>query len=227
MTSHLSRRLTALLFIISLSCIGDNSFNADTALLRQAVADTYGERAAGRIQLWRSLISELSTAPEADKLTQINGFFNQFYFINDDKLWGVQDYWATPVEFIGVNGGDCEDFSIAKYFALLELGIAPEKLRLVYVKALSLNQFHMVVAYYETPSSVPLLLDNINKAIKPATARADLQPIYSFNGSHLWLMKEKGRGQLAGRSLELKRWADLLSRFDLQTLQRPLVDLDS
>lgn len=222
-----TRRLTALLFIISLRCTGDNAFNADSALLRQVVADTYGERAAGRFMLWRTLINELSLAPENDKLTRINDFFNQFNFIDDVKLWGQKDYWATPVEFIGVNGGDCEDFSIAKYFALLELGVDPEKLRLVYVKALRLNQFHMVVAYYETPLSVPLLLDNINSAIKSVTARTDLQPIYSFNSSHLWLMKEKGRVQFSGRSSKLKRWADVQSRFAHQALQRPLVDLDS
>lgn len=227
MTCNPTRRLTALLFIISLRCTGDNPFNADSVLLRQLVADTYGERAVGRLLLWRTLIHELSSAPEKVKLKRINGYFNQFNFIDDVKLWGQKDYWATPVEFIGVNGGDCEDFSIAKYFALLELGVNPKKLRLVYAKALRLNEFHMVVAYYETPSSVPLLLDNINKAIKPATARTDLQPIYSFNGSHLWLMKEKGRGQLSGWSSELKRWADVQSRFDLLTLQRPVMDLDS
>ena len=68
-------------------------------------------------------------------------------------------------------------------------------MRMVYVKALDYNQFHMVVAYYETPASVPLILDNIVGAIRPATQRADLVPIYSFNGSHLWLMKHVVKGK--------------------------------
>ena len=47
-------------------------------------------------------------------------------------------------------------------------------MRMVYVKALDYNQFHMVVAYYETPAAVPLILDNLVGSIRPATQRADL-----------------------------------------------------
>lgn len=67
-------------------------------------------------------------------------------------------------------------------------------MRMVYVKALDYNQFHMVVAYYDTPSSVPVILDNLIGSIRPASQRRDLMPIYSFNGSHLWLMKARGQG---------------------------------
>jgi predicted transglutaminase-like cysteine proteinase len=223
----LSVKFMFIIIFISITVSSRNMFKFDLVALQQTVAAVYGEGASNRLRAWRTLIGDLTGATEDQQLRAVNVFFNQFYFINDNKLWGKNDYWATPVEFIGVNGGDCEDFSIAKYFGLLELGVEPDKLRLVYVKAVTQDQFHMVLAYYATPDSEPLILDNLDKRIKAATARSDLQPIYSFNGTHLWLMKEKGRGQLAGQSSSLKRWVDVQSRFDLNALQQPLIDLGS
>ncbi|MCG7497921.1 transglutaminase-like cysteine peptidase [Vibrio sp. Of7-15] len=190
------------------------------------VSQFYGDRAGKRVTAWRELIEDSKNLPESKKLEAINDFFNQLYFVNDIDLWGKTDYWATPLEFLGSNAGDCEDFSIAKYFSLRELGVDDKKLRLVYVKAIELNQFHMVVAYYKTPSSEPILLDNINGTIKPASQRTDLLPIYSFNGSQLWLMKEKGSGTLAGKSSRLKLWNDLRSRNKAEQFNKPIQNYD-
>jgi predicted transglutaminase-like cysteine proteinase len=186
----------------------------------------YGERAGKRVTAWRNIVNDNASQDIDTKLQEVNDFFNQLIFIDDIKLWGKEDFWATPLEFLGVGAGDCEDFSIAKYFSLRELGVADNKLRLVYVKALELNQFHMVVAYYPTPSSVPLLLDNLDGDIKPATKRPDLLPIYSFNASKLWLMKQKGQGQLAGKASRLSLWNDLRQRSDRIKLNRPKINFD-
>ena len=200
----------------------------DEQRLYQVMAQTYGNAAKERAKRWRGLITEIESAGynEQRRLQYVNNFFNQLIFVNDDYLWGKEDYWATPAEFLGAGAGDCEDFSIAKYFTLLELGIPQEKMRLVYVKAIELDQFHMVVAYYPSPEAVPLILDNLIPQIKPATARADLAPVYSFNGQHLWLMKEKGRGQLAGDASRLSLWNDLRERLRLNDLQQPKVRYD-
>lgn len=190
-----------------------------------AVTTTYGERAGTRVATWRREMEHYRTLPEQDQLTQVNRFFNQLYFVNDNVLWGKNDYWATPLEFLGSNAGDCEDFTIAKYFSLLELGVSDKKLRLVYVKAIELNQFHMVLAYYASPNAQPVILDNINPQIKPASSRRDLLPIYSFNGQNLWLMKSKN-GELAGNSSRLSLWNDLRSRERRLNLNKPLINYD-
>ncbi|MGL5737807.1 MAG: transglutaminase-like cysteine peptidase, partial [Plesiomonas shigelloides] len=137
------------------------------------------------------------------------------------------DYWASPLEFIGAGGGDCEDFSLAKYYSLRELGIADKQLRLVYVKALSLNQFHMVLAYYPQPSAMPLLLDNLNPKILPANQRMDLAPVYSFNASELWLQREHGVSETVGSADRLSRWREVKQRVEQQELQRPKIRLDA
>ena len=191
-----------------------------------ALKSSYGERASKRGQAWFKIMNQNKAIPELEKLEKVNRFFNLFRFIDVIKLWGLKNYWATPVEFIGVNGGDCEDYSIAKYFTLLELGVAEEKMRITMVKAIKLNQYHMVLAYYEAPSSVPLILDNIDGEIKPGHQRRDLLPVYSFNGKQLWLNKQKGKGIVAGKSSRLKRWNNLRSRLNSTKLKQPRLRME-
>jgi len=186
----------------------------------------YGERAGKRGRAWVRLIHESSKLRENNQLYNVNNFFNLLYFSEDSKVWGVSNYWARPIEFIGANAGDCEDFAIAKYFTLLELGIPDEKMRITMVKAVTLEQYHMVVAYYETPGAVPLILDNINGKIKPANERKDLIPVYSFNGKQLWLNKNKSQGVVAGTSQRLKRWADLNQRIGISDLRQPKLRME-
>ncbi|MER2493143.1 transglutaminase-like cysteine peptidase [Catenovulum sediminis] len=187
----------------------------NTAKLIQHVVQKYGEDAGKRANAWRNIVENNQHLSDKDKLKKVNLFFNLFDFVDDQIMWKQEDYWATPLEFIGRKGGDCEDFTIAKYFTLLELGVPIDKLRLTYVKAVRLNQFHMVLAYYETPKSMPLILDNLDGEIKPAIKRRDLIPIFSFNGQQLWLNKQKGKGQLVGSSERLDHWDNLSKRYQL------------
>lgn len=165
-----------------------------------------------RIIEWQELILDSKSFTDRAKLEEVNTFFNRMEYLNDIEHWGEKDYWSTPVEFIVCQTGDCEDFSIAKYFTLHAMGISEEKLSLTYVKALEINAHHMVLTYYSKPGAEPLILDNIVDIAKPASERKDLIPIYSINGTGLWLAGELGRGKLAGSSSQLKLWQDLLER---------------
>lgn len=204
------------LFFVALLAIavpvftGEN-FHLDSEMLDRA-EKKYGTDARNRLLEWETLISEDKSESDIEKLEKVNRFFNQLEFVDDIDHWGEKDYWATPVEFLASHGGDCEDFSIAKYFTLQAMGVPEEKLNLTYVKALQYNVHHMVLTYFSTPGTEPLVLDNIVGIIKPASERTDLIPIYSFNGTGLWLAKQRGRGKLAGGSSRLQRWQDLLDR---------------
>lgn len=177
------------------------------------VETTYGVTARVRVEEWSQLLARDDFADEMAKVREVNRFFNRMRFVDDIKHWGENDYWATPVEFLGSNGGDCEDFSIAKYFTLRHLGVPEDRLRMVYVKALKLNQAHMVVAYFPTPDAEPLILDNLNPEVLRAGLRRDLQPVYSFNGDGLWLAKERGLGRTpSGKADRLSLWTQLQAR---------------
>lgn len=178
----------------------------------------YGETAEARIQHWQHMIAEYQGSEDIERLRAVNNFFNESRFINDIDLWHKNDYWATPLEFLAKDAGDCEDFSIAKYFTLKEMGLDISKLRITYVKATLLNQAHMVLAYYETPTTVPLILDNINKRILPASERSDLRPIYSFNADSLWLSRTRNEQLKAGKPDQLRLWKDLNRRMQLEML---------
>ena len=174
----------------------------------------YGTEASEDVAKWRQLVAELQSEDLDEKLYEINRFFNRFDFVDDLVHWQQKDYWATPIEFISTGAGDCEDYTIAKYFSLIELGVPEQQLRLMYVTALELRQPHMVLAYYETPTSIPLVLDNINRRILPANKRRDLSPIYSFNGNGLWAAKAMGTGRKLRGSGPMKMWDDMVERLD-------------
>lgn len=187
--------------------------------LIQRVKQIYGGDAATRVSRWQDLMQQLKDQPEPAKLKGVNDFFNQLTFVPDTVHWGTDDYWATPVEFLGSNGGDCEDFSVAKYFTLKALDIPVERMNITYVKSLVLNQAHMVVTYFANPDAEPLVLDNLINQISPASQRRDLLPIYSFNGENLWLAKERGQGRLVGKSSRLSRWKGLTERMERQDMK--------
>jgi predicted transglutaminase-like cysteine proteinase len=198
-------------FFASFMLLAKGNFTLDASIV-DAAEKKYGSEARERLLAWQQVIRDDESGNDLQKLQKVNIFFNQLNFVSDSIHWQKDDYWATPIEFLASDGGDCEDFALAKYFTLKLLGVAEEKMNLTYVKAWKINQAHMVVTYYETPGAVPLVLDNLNTAIEPATKRTDLLPVYSFNGLGLWLAKERGRGNLLGKGDRLKLWNDLLER---------------
>jgi predicted transglutaminase-like cysteine proteinase len=184
-----------------------------TLQLLIAIETQYGDKARARVEDWQQLLNTTRDLDEAEKLRQVNSFFNRITFLSDQEHWGQEDYWATPLEMLATNGGDCEDYSIAKYFTLKTLGVDQDKLRITYVKALRLNQAHMVLAYYATPDADPLILDNLTNDILPASRRTDLYPVYSFNGDGLWLSKQRGLGRRVGDADKLSNWKTMNERF--------------
>ncbi|WP_082907191.1 transglutaminase-like cysteine peptidase [Oleiphilus sp. HI0132] len=173
----------------------------------------FGQDAVSRLQQWERIANYKQNITHQQKLKLVNQFFNRVKFVSDQEQWNKEDYWATPLEFLATNAGDCEDFSIAKYFTLREMGIPDDMIKITYVKALELNQAHMVLAYYPTPDAEPLILDNLINEIKPAGQRTDLAPVYSFNGEGLWLSKIRGQeGKRIGNADKLESWVELFNR---------------
>ncbi|MBU5637805.1 transglutaminase-like cysteine peptidase [Geomonas sp. Red69] len=209
-----SLSLTALMAALLLAgtVLPAGNFSVDRSILQQA-EKKYGGQALRRLTAWEELIARDRSRSDRDKLDKVNRFFNErIRFASDWDVWGVEDYWATPIEFLAKGAGDCEDFAIAKYFTLKAMGVEDEKLRITYVKALRYNIHHMVLTYYSTPEAEPLVLDNLVDSIDHASKRNDLMPILSFNGSGLWLAKQRGMGKPAGKSSRLRLWQDLLQK---------------
>ncbi|EGT0639205.1 hypothetical protein JAF85_000129 [Citrobacter werkmanii] len=181
----------------------------DFASIQQKSDALYGPaspQAQRRIKAWQQLLLQLRYADEQTQLHAVNQFFNdKLRYTEDIDAWHDVDYWATPIESLRKGEADCEDYAIAKYFTLRQLGISEDKLRITYVKALRYNRAHMVLAWYLTPEAIPLVLDSLTNTISPATQRMDLLPVYSFNNTGLWLPGNQNNKRV-GDSKRLSRW---------------------
>lgn len=175
-----------------------------------------------RAEQWQALMENAKFATDQQKLQQVNDFFNQnIRFADDLKQWNTVDYWATPNELLAVGAGDCEDYSIAKYFSLLELGIDADKLRITYVKLNKLKTAHMVLSYLAYPGATPLVLDNLIPEIKPASQRNDLIALFSFNHSGLWLANFNGHNKKVSPANHLTKWSHLKNRMQVNNQPSP------
>ncbi|MBI3919039.1 MAG: transglutaminase-like cysteine peptidase [Betaproteobacteria bacterium] len=215
MKARAARLLRLLLLVASVVALA-SEIAVITDVQIAKLAQQFGPIAGERLTGWKEILnsSKAKALAENDKLSLVNDFMNRTPFIDDIVHWGKADYWATPIEFLSTNGGDCEDFSVAKYFTLRALGVPDDKLRLTYVKELvQYRQAHMVLLFFASPDAEPVVLDNINGTILPASTRTDLLPVYSFNGSALWLAKEqRGRAEQVGSSDRIGHWRDLQAR---------------
>ena len=167
------------------------------------------------LQEWQAQLDTARILPEPEKLKRINDFFNRnITFGEDITIWNQTDYCATPLETVGRGAGDCEDFAIVKYYSLRQLGVPVSKMRLIYVKAMQggNQRAHMVLAYYASPSAEPLVLDNLDAAIKPASKRPDLTPVFSFNSQGIYAGAAGNAAAGAGGPGKLSRWEDLMRR---------------
>ena len=214
------RRTTLVLLplLAAVLLIGSLEADWDFGHITKLAEKRYGPlgSAQGRIEAWNQMLQGETRQPEREQLTAVNRFFNQqLSFRDDTRIWRQTDYWATPVESLVKGAGDCEDYALAKYFSLRNLGVPSEKLRITYVKALRQNRAHMVLTYYSNPQAQPLVLDSLMDAIKPASQRTDLLPVYAFNGEGLWLTGATGNKKV-GDTKRLSRWQDLLKKMQAE-----------
>ncbi|WP_283743553.1 transglutaminase-like cysteine peptidase [Sideroxydans sp. CL21] len=211
-TGHKGVAVLILSLIISL-CVAEsftqNYFSNMDKNFFDHIANRFEPSGAFRLAYTRQLLLEhMKKLPINDAITLrfVNDLLNSVPQVEDLAHWGAVDYWASPAEFIASNGGDCEDFVIAKYFALKESGIPAEKMRLAYVKSFQGGKIenHMVLAYYPVPSDEPLLLDNIQPQMLPASKRPDLLPVYEFNGD----LSDKFSGPA------MRKWGELVEHMN-------------
>ncbi|MCB1739600.1 MAG: transglutaminase-like cysteine peptidase [Gammaproteobacteria bacterium] len=153
----------------------------------------------------------------AARLGAVNDFYNALPWISDTRHWKRKDYWATPLESLLSNGADCEDFAIAKYYALLWLGVDEQRLRLLYADIDGMRDRHMVLAYLAADGDDPEILDNIDRRIRPLSARTDLRPLMAFNTTGAWKGAGASAPRLAGRADNISSWRQMRARLDMQS----------
>ncbi len=149
--------------------------------------------------------------PIDKKIFRANLYINKIRSKHDET-----NRWFTPKEFFMYGYGDCEDYAIAKYFVLKQLGINPNKLYLSVVKVKGSKSFHMVLLYFDT-HNIPLVLDNLSWKVLPLFKRNDFKFKFAFNdkASYIFddnkhLIKEPNINRA-----EVKKFKQLIQNIDV------------
>lgn len=180
---HRNTFMFPLLFLVSTS-IHASDFHQPT----QDFKTTYGFAAVTRLNDLNNFISLNTSASNEYKVQLVNQYINAFSFASDRLLWGVEDYWEQPLQFIGLGGGDCEDFALMKYTILLKMKVPKTHLKLDYVKLSQTNTDHMVLLYSDsddTPIDDWLVLNNSTNEIHSLKQQANMISVYFFNENDL------------------------------------------
>jgi predicted transglutaminase-like cysteine proteinase len=132
---------------------------------------------------WQKLRTKLKDAPLLEKIRGVNNFFNQWPYKLDREAWGVEDYWATPREFLQ-KSGDCEDYAVTKFYALLNLGVPKENMRIAAVKDGIRGLGHAVLVVFMDDDAY--LLDNLTNLVLSHKKLTHYTPLYSVNKDYMW-----------------------------------------
>lgn len=142
------------------------------------------ERKLRRSTTWKQLREKAQSSTLLHMLAEVNRFWNAWPYRADREVWGKEDFWAAPAEFLS-RSGDCEDYCIAKYFTLRELGIPAEEMRIVIVRETIRGLAHAVLAVYDGQDVH--ILDNLSDQVRPMRRVRNYQPHFSVNEKGRWM----------------------------------------
>ena len=226
----MSRKLSILVLVIGVLCclpgyvLSSSSLSFNITKFWLAVKAQGGKASIDAQHELTDILEQKVALSERQKLELVNRFFGTWVtYQTDDLVWGQKDYWASPAEMLGRGQGDCEDYAIAKYLFLLEMGIPPSRLRLIYVKAKiggrrsTITQAHMVLGYYATVGAEPLILDSLIGDVLPARQRTDLIPVFSFNSDGIW--SGGAKKSVGSPTARLSRWRNVLQKLSAEGIE--------
>lgn len=132
---------------------------------------------------WRDLKAKLEKMAPLEQLKAVNSFWNQCPYRLDIDNYKKEDYWATPTEF-RQKSGDCEDYSIAKYYTLRQIGYTHDQMRIVVIKENIRNFVHAILAVYIDNKAY--ILDNLSNTVLEHERYKNYIPQFSVNEENRW-----------------------------------------
>jgi predicted transglutaminase-like cysteine proteinase len=145
---------------------------------------------------WSNLITKVQNLPLPERVAEVNTAFNQIPYVPAKTNWNDPGYWETPYEFLA-RGGQCQDYAIAKYLALVATGVSESQLRFVVVRDNEQNYNHAITIASVDGES--LVLDNQSKTAEPVDQVNRYTPYYALNNSGWWAYQLRPTSQIASR----------------------------
>ncbi len=133
---------------------------------------------------YRLIVQRARSVGDFGKLHLVNRFINKRRWVSDDFRTDEMsnDIWLTPIRFLR-DGGDCEDFAVAKYFMLRDLGFEPDNLRIVISSDHKTREPHAVVA---VRIGDKVLLMETDDTVRRAREHHKYRFLYSVNENYFW-----------------------------------------
>ena len=131
-----------------------------------------------------ALVKELNGKPMSEQIEAVNTFYNAVPYVEDMANYGMEDYWATPNQFLE-RGGDCEDYSIAKYMTLKRLGVPESMMKIIILQDNNLGGIMHAVLEVRLGDQ-KMLLDNQARDVVDESTIYHYRPIYALNGAAWW-----------------------------------------
>ena len=119
----------------------------------------------------------------------------------DEAQWGVADHWSPPFETLQRHRGDCEDYAIVKYVALLQAGLSHEDVRIVILRNVLQKEDHAAIA--ARVDGRWLILDNVRLALVRDTDMIGSIPkfVLDKDGARRFVPRGRaGQGPSAGQT---------------------------
>jgi len=133
---------------------------------------------------WLQFLESIRHLPKMQQINKVNLYANEHDYILDIENYGINDYWATPREFL-YNNGDCEDYAITKMLSLKILGFNMKSIRLVVLQDTNLRIPHAVLAI--SVKNDVLIMDNQIDEVVSHKHLLHYVPVYAVNENKWWM----------------------------------------
>src|SRR6185295_815839 len=121
-------------------------------------------------------------------------------YVSDFAQHGEADRWSAALATFATGKGDCEDYALAKYVALIEAGFPRDDLQLVVVRNRAARQEHAVLT--ARLDGRWLLLDNRFSTLTEDADASRFTPLFAMDhqGVHLFVAPYAKRQMLTGET---------------------------
>ncbi len=164
------------------------------------------QECSGKLKSLGFILSKAATLDSDRQLRLVNRWVNRRRYRRDRRgpsasvapggSAELKNHWSTLLEFLG-RGGDCEDYAVAKYFMLRELGIPADDMRILVTWEREARDYHAVLAVRRDDGSVRLL-ETDDTIVRGSPRRYRF--IYAINEQRIWDHDEKARRKIGGNN---------------------------
>ena len=161
---------------------------------REAIRRCLEEESAcsGKLKSLRYVLVKVAALDRDRQLRLVNRYINKRRYRIDRRQTSLsvvpggeaelKNHWSTLLEFLK-RGGDCEDYAVAKYFLLRELGFPAEDMRVLVTYEKRARDYHAVLAIRRDDGS-SWLLESDDSIVKGNHRRYRF--IYALNEEGIW-----------------------------------------